>query len=116
MYANMQCIILCLTNPLISVARCAVASRCPSGVKRERPPPPRFRWCDAVEKKGRLWAISLMAEKNDATVGAGYVETHFPLRFFDRRSGCRWPAANVAEIHRGNLAEWMALGPKYTVK
>lgn len=28
--------------------------------------------------------------------------------FFDRRTGCRWPAANVAEIHRGNLAEWMA--------
>ena len=28
--------------------------------------------------------------------------------FFDRRSGCRWPAAHVAEICRGNLAEWMA--------
>lgn len=28
--------------------------------------------------------------------------------FFDRRTGCRWPAANVAEIYRGNLAEWMA--------
>ncbi len=31
-------------------------------------------------------------------------------RFFDRRSGCRWPAAHVAEICRGNLAEWMAPG------
>lgn len=30
------------------------------------------------------------------------------LRFFDRRTGSRWPAAQVAEIRRGNLAEWMA--------
>ncbi|CAE7824240.1 CYP704C1 [Symbiodinium sp. CCMP2456] len=28
--------------------------------------------------------------------------------FFDRRTGCRWSAARVAEICRGNLAEWMA--------
>lgn len=28
--------------------------------------------------------------------------------FFDRRTGCRWPAAQVAELCRGNLAEWMA--------
>ena len=31
-----------------------------------------------------------------------------PPRFFDRRTGCRWSAARVAEICRGNLAEWMA--------
>ena len=95
--------------PASCLARPAVASTtCPSGVRRPKRLRPRLPWFRLdPRRKGRCSDVPWLFASLDVRFGKLSSLTLEP-RFFDRRTGERWLAAKVAEICRGNLAEWMA--------